>query len=179
MNHHHESLDEAIDRVAAQLTMVPADPSLAGRIAERLDTHSSFGWPRLALASAAVVATGIAIVLFNDGREMPASDAARVATAVNAPGVSAALREVPSNNVPSAVAAVAQTTARMRARRAAAAAEEPLPEMRQLDSLASPVTIDVAMLPTDTLSIAPVDFAFLDVADLAVRDIDERDSPKE
>jgi hypothetical protein len=185
MNHHPhagpersrgESIDETIDRVAAHLTMVPADPTLARRIAEQLDRQASFNWPRLAMASAAVAVVVTAAVLFHNQRAVPREDVARVVTP--APERAASTDDAPAHSGPLTVASAA-TPNRAAAPRASMAIEEPLPEMPQIDSLASPVTIDVAMLPTDTLTIDPVDVAPLGMADLTVRDIDERSSSKE
>jgi hypothetical protein len=180
MTHRHEErLDETIDRVAAHLTMVPADPGLAGRIAAQLEREPRFAWPRLAMASVAVAAVVAAFVFVNNARQAPAVDVAHHATTspkADEPAqqpadvASARMSPAPSNTA---------TVARRAVGIALPSAEDLLPEMPQLASLASPVTIDVMVLPTDTLTIEPVDFAPLDVADLAVRDIDEGDSPKE
>lgn len=173
-----ESCDETIDRVAAHLTMVPADPTLARRIAEQLNRDASFNWPRVATASAAVAVIVTAAVVFYNKPEAPREDVAGVvspAPALDAPTPSS---DMTSQSALSSVAR-ASMAAGGGARTAPMAAEEPLPDMPQIDSLASPVTIDVAMLPTDTLTISPVDVAPLDVADLAVCDIGERDSSKE
>lgn len=178
MNHHHpESLDETIDRVAAHLTMVPADPGLASRIAARLDRHAPFAWTRLAVASAAVAAVVAAFVFLNNARQVPATDVAHRVTAAPAADGAVVGQEVAavSTSLPEAIAAAGGT----HDRNALAAAEEPLPEMPQLEALASPVTIDVALLATDTLTIDAVDLAPLELSDLAMHDIDESDSPKE
>lgn len=179
MTHHHESLDETIDRVAADLTMVSADPALAARIADRLETRKTLGWQRLALAGVAVAAIAVlAVVVSNITRDVPAVDVAR-ATSPAAPRV-----EPSSAAAATTVGAAESTTAvaperAVRQRRAPAPTQDPLPELPQIDALSSPELIAIDTLPTDTLAIEPVDLAPLGMANLAVAEIDGRDSPKE
>ena len=176
MRHHRESIDETIDRVAARLTMAPADPDLAGRIAQQLDREAPFAWSRLAIASAAVAAVVVTVVFFNNAPEVPSADIARSAPPAPSSAVAAPPAVAPDTDTISlSSAAIARRSAGAKA----ALAHEPLPEMPQIESLPSPATLAVEMLSTDTLTIEPVDLAPLDVADLAVRGIDERDSPKE
>ena len=170
-----ESLDETIDRVAAHLTMVPADPALAGRIAEQLDRDAPFGWPRLVMASAAVAALIVAFVFFNDARDVAPIDIAHTAVPAPASDAAAPRDGAPSGSEPDSIERAAITLRRA----PAAEALEPLPEMRQLESLQSPGTLAVDTLATDELTIAPVDLAPLDMADLAVREIGNGDSSKE
>jgi hypothetical protein len=171
-----ESLDETIDRVAAHLTMVPADPALAGRIAEQLDRDAPFAWYRLAIASAAVAVLVATVVLLNDSRDLPATEVARTVAPPPSSDAPAPRDAAPRDSDPAAIASAAISS---RSERAAVEEPEPLPEMPQIASLAPPVTLAVDTLSTDTLTIEPVDLAPLDVADLAVSEIGERDSPKE
>ena len=60
-----------------------------------------------------------------------------------------------------------------------ASAVEPLAEFRQIDALPSLATLAVDDLNTDLLTIAPVDFAPLDLDDLVIGDVSGRDEPKE
>lgn len=171
-----ESLDETIDRVAAHLTMVPADPALAARIADRLETKKALGWPRFALAGAAVIGMAIlAVVVSNTVRDVPAVDVARATSSAPAPRVEpqfAAPATAESTTVIAAQRVVRQ-------RRAPLPTHDPLPELPQIDALSTPVLLAVDTLPTDTLTIEPVDLAPLGMADLSVAEIDGRDSPKE
>lgn len=178
MKHHREGIDETIDRVAAHLTMAPADPDLASRITRQLDRESPFGWSRLAIASAAVAAIVVAAVFFTNAPEVPSADMARVAPPAPSSAVAAPSAVAPDTDSTSLTSA-AVTTAPRTAAAEAGLGVEPLPEMQQIESLPPPAMLAVDMLSTDTLTIESVDLAPLDVADLAVRDIDERDSPKE
>jgi hypothetical protein len=177
MTRHQESIDETIDRVAARLTMVAADPALAGRIAEQLDREQSFAWSRLVMASAAVAALVVAIVLFKNTREVAIPDIARTVAPAPSSERPAPRDQAPRASDPPALARATLTTQRVRP--AAEAAPDPLPEMPEIELLRSPVTLAVDTLSTDTLTVAPVDLAPLDVANLAVSEIGERESPKE
>jgi hypothetical protein len=176
MTHHQEeSLDETIDRVAAHLTMVPADPALASRIADRLETKA-LGWPRFALAAAAVIGMAIlAVVVSNTVRHVPAVDVARATSSAPAPRVEPQFA-VPATAESTTVIASQRV---VRQRRAPLPTHDPLPELPQIDALSTPVLLAVDTLPTDTLTIEPVDLAPLGMADLSVAEIDGRDSPKE
>ena len=180
MTRHHESLDETIDRVAAHLTMVPADPALAARIADRLETKKTLGWPRFILAGAVVAGIAIlAVAVSNTMRDVPAADVARVTSSAPAPRV-----EPPQLGAPATAATPESTTVIaqgrvVRQRRAPLPTHDPLPELRQIDALSTPVLLAVDTLPTDTLTIEPVDLAPLGMADLSVAEIDGHDSPKE
>jgi hypothetical protein len=175
-----ETHDETIDRVAARLTMVPADPALAARIAAGLDTHERFVWPRVATVGAAVAVVAVfAVVLFNDAGESPGEMtgvAPGPTTPVAAPAVAA-----PRVEVPSTVASAVSSTAAPRGRRARSAATDPapLPEIYQIEALASPAGLAVGDLPTNTLTIEPVALAPLDLANLAIAELGERNDPKE
>jgi len=57
-----ETLDETVDRVAAALTVVPADPSFSQRLRPRLGGSAHLVWMAVA-ASTAVVAIAIATTL--------------------------------------------------------------------------------------------------------------------
>jgi hypothetical protein len=179
MTHHRESIDETIDRVAAQLTMAPADPARAGRIAEQVERDAPFAWPRLVMASVAVAALVVAVVLLKNTREADRADIARTAAPASSPEVSRPRDDAPRTRDATSLMSAALTAQRVRPAAEPALEPEPLPEMPEIESLQSPVTLAVDTLPTDTLTIAPVDLASLDVADLAVSEIGERASPKE
>jgi hypothetical protein len=166
--HHQESLDETIDRVAAHLTMVPADPALAVRIADRLETKAVVAWPRFALAGAVVAAVAILAVIVSNVRREEAPPAGEATPSVTRTTLAVA-----------DTASAAAGEPFVRRRRAPAPTHEPLPEMPQIDALASPVLLAIDTLPTDMLTIDPADLAPLGMADLSVAEIDGRDSPKE
>jgi hypothetical protein len=175
MTRHRESIDETIDRVAAALTMVPADSALAARIAERIDTHGStaFAWPRLALGAAAIAVVAIvAAAVFSDQGDVAPREDVRV-TEMAPPA------EEPRTTAPTVAAPVGQVTQAARARRPRSVEHAPLPAIPQIDALPSPALLAVDTLPTNTLTIAPVDLEPLNLANLAVSEIDARDEPKE
>jgi hypothetical protein len=179
MTHHQESLDETIDRVAAHLTMVPADPALAARIADRLETRKMLGWPRVAVAGVAVAAIALlAVVVSNITREEPAVEVARATSPAPAPRIAAPQAAAPAGAAVESTTAIAPNGVARR-RPAPQPADDPLPELPQIDALNSPALLALDTLPTDILTIEPVDLAPLGMADLTVTEIDGRDSPKE
>ena len=179
MTPHREGIDDTIDRVAAELTLVAADPALPARLAAHLERQPrvTFGW-RLAIGAAATAAAAMLAAFVINAPPPPAIDRARTADALP---VSVPSREI----APAAVAARASLVpTRDRVGRAApmprgASAIEPLPEFRQIDALPSPAILAVDELNTDLLTVAPVDVAPLDLANLVVGDVSARDEPKE
>jgi hypothetical protein len=175
MTRHRESIDETIDRVAAALTMVPADSALAARIAERIDTHGStaFAWPRLALGAAAIAVVAIvAAAVFSDQGDVAPREDVRVTEM--APSA-----EEPRTTAPTVAAPVGQVTQAARARRPRSIERPSLLQIPQIDALPWPAVLTVETLSTGTLTIAPVDLAPLDVTRLAVVDIEAPNEPKE
>jgi len=176
MTRHREELDDTIDRVAAAITYVPADPTLAGRIAERIGHGSDvFAWRGLLAGAVGVAAVAIVVALITNARQQsieaplvttaPAERAPVVAKAPTlvAPtesGVDAAQPPQRVRATPSPDAAIARVTP-------------------QIPALSSPAPLDVADLATDALTIAPVELAPLDLASLAVDELADRDDPKE
>jgi hypothetical protein len=179
MTRHREAIDDTIDRVAAELTLVAADPELPGRITAHLERQPrmTFGW-RLAIGAAATAAAAMLAAFVLNAPPSPAIDHARTADALP---VSAPSREI----APAAVAAPApivptrDRVARVASVPRGASAIEPLPEFRQIDALPSPAMLAVDDLNTDLLTVAPVDVAPLDLANLVVGEVAARDEPKE
>jgi hypothetical protein len=66
----NERLDETIDRVAAGLTAVPADPGFSARLRDRLpqQTHHRTRWILAAATAAAVVVAAVIVVRFSSAR---------------------------------------------------------------------------------------------------------------
>jgi hypothetical protein len=175
MTHHNESVDETIDRVAAQLTMVPADAALAARVAGQrgVETANPFRWQRLAFGAAAVTAVAIvALLVPREPRNHTPADIARAPSAV-------VRTEAPRAAVAAEAAPAAVTPLLSVNRRRRSASPPPLPEMPQIEALSSPVLLTVETLTKDTLTVTPVDLAPLDLSGLTVAPIDERDQPKE
>jgi len=178
MTPQREALDDTIDRVAAELTAVAADPTLAGRITARLESppRSTFGW-RLAIGA---VATGAAVMVAAFVLNTPPSPATNdepVAQALSLPAPS------PETGVSVTATRTPDSPMRDRGRLAPvvrrASARDPLPEFRQIDALSSPAMLAVEDLSTDSLTVAPVDITPLYVADLIVGDVSGRQEPKE
>lgn len=69
----NESLDEAIDRVAAAMTVVSGDATASARVRRRLDARSAAGLPLVAVAAtlALVVAVGLTMWRWPGGGGVP------------------------------------------------------------------------------------------------------------
>ena len=170
-----ERLDETIDRVAAMLTAVPADPGFTERLAPRLVDRghgSRTGW--LMTAAAAAAAIVIAIV-FSNGRDERASapQEAMVTGSPTAPALvergTAATAQVPTVEPPSAP------------RDQAVARSEDLEEPRppSIAALPAPDGIGVDTLHLEALAVMPVDVGEIDLASLEVRQIGGFEESKE
>ena len=160
-----ETLDETIDRVAAALTAVPADPGFSARVAPRLDAPARGGsaWMVAAAAAAAIV---LAVILARPERQaqMPVQQTA--ATAATAPQAAA----VP----PVATASPATPVASVAPLRVAAPLEEvhePAAPASAIAALAPVETMNVDDLTLHDLHIAPVAVAHLDIEELDVPQI--------
>ena len=167
---HHETLDEAIDRVAASMTMVSADATLPSRVRARMtkDERSNAVWGFLVAGSLAAAVLAIVVTDQRETTITPRKDAP-TATLVNA------LPALPSSRVsePSTeslgVRIRPDSTVAIRG-----AAPEPL-----IPALALPDALSLEDLEMQSLSIAPVEVDLLEVATLAVADIDGSLDPKE
>lgn len=96
-----ETLDETVDRVAAALTIVPADPSFSERLRPKLDGQSRLTWMAVA-TSAAVAAIAIGTTLgVREQASMPVNRP--IAAAVQTPAAWIAAPSVPSPRVGTAV----------------------------------------------------------------------------
>jgi hypothetical protein len=176
-----EHLDETIDRVAAALTMVPANPALAERIAARLqrETAHASAWRQIAFGAVAIGAAVLLAIMLNDDRS-PSSQApthvAQQPAPLAAPLAPSAAREP-------AVTSGPMITVNVTRRRApppigqAALVDADLP---RIGLLQPPPLLAVDTLTNDPLTIAPVNVApLLDLATLTINDMGERDAPKE
>jgi hypothetical protein len=178
MTGQREEIDDTIDRVAAAITFVPADPAFAARIAERLGSEpalAGLAWPRLA-AGIAVVALVVAAIAVS--REKPAE---RLVGTVPPATVDASPPGVePAQADPPVAPSNVNTRARPALRGAPASrAADDVSGVPQIAALNLPEPLDVADLPTDSLTIAPVELAPLELASLAVAELDTRDDFKE
>lgn len=175
IDHHRDALDDAIDRVAADLVRVPDDPDAAERILLSLPPRHERPWwvARLLPLQAAALASVVLVVAYlrwpvND--EGPRGDASRVTAMLDSRPVTSfvELREAALNN-----AAIAEPFGKFGGQRDAgrqSAASRPY----ELTALAAPQQITVTMLQTtlplaavEPASIAPITLNQLPLADEA------------
>jgi hypothetical protein len=181
MTGQRERLDETIDRVAAELTMVPADLKLAERICQQLkcdDARHPFAWRR-AVAGVCVVSAALLLTFVLTDRRPTNVDSR--SHAVTSPILSATrVQFVPfSNSVRDR--RVARHPAESETEGYETQSRVPSlapPAMPKFDVLTSPA-LAVDTLISNPLTIAPVTVVPLDVATLTVGDVGERESPKE
>jgi hypothetical protein len=182
MTRHREAIDDTIDRVAAGLTLVAADPELPRRITARVERQPRvpFAW-RLAIGAAATAAAAMLAAFVINPPSSPSIDRARIADALS---VSVQSRDIAPTAVVAPVPIVptgdrVTRVAPVRSVPRGASAIEPLPEFRQIDALPSPALLAVDDLNTGLLTLAPVDVAPLDLVNLVVGEVSARDEPKE
>ena len=170
-----ETLDEAIDRVAASMTAVPANPLLADRIVRELNDRRGSIWTLIPAAAAiTALVAAVAWSVFDRSSAVPstASTTAEVAAPAIAPTPSVvSVDQQTANNV---------APPRIRVRRAPQAVflDEESP-VRQIDALSEVSSIAIDELPNDLLTIAPVQVAPLDLASLEVNEMKGDDPPRE
>jgi hypothetical protein len=180
MTRHREELDDTIDRVAAAITFVPADPALARRIAARIDhTSDVLAWRGLLAGAVDVAAVAIVVALVTSARQASIeTPLVTTAPAERAPVLANAAPAVTPTVAPTeshAEVVRPQQAVRPEPRRIAEAAVD----APQIPALPLPALLDMTDLPTDALTIAPVDLTPLDLANLTVAELDDRNEPKE
>lgn len=172
-----ETLDETIDRVAATLTAVPADPGFTERLASRL-TGRSHAWPNSwLLAGAAAAAALVIAVLASSGRNagMHTPQDTIAASAPAAPALVEHLAAPVAEAPP-----IEQTSAPVDRAPAVVESEDgDLARPPAIAALAAPDGIGVATLQLEALYVTPVDIGQIDIASLEVREIDGFEEPKE
>jgi hypothetical protein len=166
MTRQREELDDLIDRVATAMTFVPANPASARAIADRINARPqhSLAWSRLAAGVATILLVVAAFDMFRDG------PAERIPTRVPTGEQADNVVERPPVAEP-LVSPVVAAPARLGRRAAPAVPAAGAGGVPQIEALSSPALIEVAELPTGSLTIAPVDLAPLELADLAVPEI--------
>ena len=171
-----ETLDETIDRVAATLTAVPADPGFSERLAPRLAGRGD-GWSnRWLFAAAAAAAVVVLALVVSDRRDQggTAPQSAPRNAIVSSPTVAPG----PVNAAP-AVAAEEPMIEQ------AVLAAAPAPEFIGSDverppaiaALAAPEGIGVDTLQLEALHVTPVDVGEIDIASLEIREIGAPEEP--
>jgi hypothetical protein len=184
-NHATETLDDAIDRVAAAMTAVPHDERFAARLAGRLDRPRAFGLSPLMLAGGAVAAVAVALAVgLSVTRPAPVAPAATrdaIAASTSTPAPAARTTAAP----PAAAATIDAPVSVSRVARAPRRAPAPV-VTRDLErstpaipGLAGPAEIAFDRLNLDALAVDPVEVEALDLASLAVAGLDGPFEPKE
>lgn len=165
-----ETMDEAIDRVAASLTAVLDDVEFVARLEARLDARS----PRarglwLIAASATAAATLGVVISFN---QIPPQRIPIITSAATAPDT----RAVPARDLIEPRVAAKHHVVRAQSELAHAAPDA----VRQIPALHGPQTLNVEALLFESLTIDPVtEPGFLELPSLEVREIDAVADQKE
>jgi hypothetical protein len=179
MKPRREDLDERIDRVAAELTYVPADGALADRIVAQLakPAPSRLEWRTMWAPAVVAVAVIAAALLWLRPAAPPQPIVASAPSVAPLPAV-----------VQPAQTAVARVDGASDGRALIPAAQRRwVPaarlithqrEVAQLDPLPAPESLIITDLSSELLTIAPVAIEPLDLANLVV-DGEGRDQPKE
>lgn len=177
----HETLDERIDRVAAALTAVPADPGFGERLAPRLAGQGREWGNRWLFAAAAAAVVVLALVV-NDRRDQGG-------TAPPSASQSGPQSEIASSPTfaPGPVTAAHAIAAEEPMVEQAASTAAPAPEFIGSDverppaiaALATPDGIGVDTLQLEALHVTPVDVERIDIASLEIREIGALEEPKE
>ena len=178
----HETLDERIDRVAAALTAVPADPGFGERLAPRLAGQGREWGNRWLFAAAAATAVVVLALVVSDRRDQSG-------TAPQSASQSGPQSEIASSPIlaPGPVTAAPAVAAEEPMVEQVASAAAPAPEFIGSDverppaiaALATPDGIGVDTLQLEALHVTPVDVGQIDIASLEVREIDGFEEPKE
>jgi hypothetical protein len=166
----HETLDEAIDRVAASMTMVSGDVTLSSRVRAGMANAKRSGAVWGFVVAGSIAAAVLAIVVM-DQRGAP------IASGTNAPGVTAV---DPPRVLQSSRGAepITQPVQRELSSDSTIAVRRDAPEP-SIPALALPEALNLEGLEMQSLSIAPVELDLLEVATLAVSEIDGSLDPKE
>ena len=156
-----ETLDDLIDRVAADLTQAPTATGLGERVAAQLDRPRFIEpWmPAASLAALVLVVIGVAL-----SREP--SPAPLVVKTNPAPAV-----QTPSRDVPTAEEARAQMTQQPSAARTATEGRARSSPPAAIPALPSPALPAIDQLSVDELAIPRVEIDQLDVSTLAIDDL--------
>ena len=161
-----ETLDEAIDRVAASLTAVPADPSFAMRLQSRMQARPRIELNVLAgtLAAAALAVFVLVMWRTSDVSKIEIDRTAAVLPATPPPVAIAS----PPVTSPAASRVTAQATENVTAS-ASQIADVSAP---MIAPLPTPQLLAVEALRVDPLTVAPVEVEALKLTDLTLAPID-------
>ena len=161
-----ETLDEAIDRVAASLTAVPADPAFGTRLQLRMQQPPRLGFNVLAGAVATVALAVLVAVLWRGSsvsvtqHDLIAGAVSRIAPSV---AISASAIESPDGDN------VGPLTTRVRS-----APAYPISDVSatMIAALPNPHLLAVEMLSVEPLAVPVVEVEALELRDLALAPID-------
>ena len=171
MRPRHETMDEAIERVAASVTAVSVDPGFVTRLEVRLVARAPRAHGLWLMAASATAAVILAVVL-NFDREAPRPRPTN-------PTQVAAIPDAPAMPTPGVTdqARPAETRVARVELEPAQAALDPVPQIAALDG---PQTLTVGALVFEPLAIEPVaEPEVLALPDLEVRTIDDGAEQKE
>jgi hypothetical protein len=176
MNPRRETLDEAIDRIAASLTAVPADPAFAGRLRAQWAERQQPGTWRVAAACAAVALLAMAIAL----PWVPGPPAPRLSSATPRPAGRIASPESTK------VAVDPPETPRLTAAKPsspiviAEASADARPSIEIVAALAHPESLTLSDIAPEDISLAAVRLEpLLEIASLDVPQIGASAEPEE
>ena len=171
MTRHREELDDLVDRVASAMTFAPPDPARARQLLDRLGHTQRLQFaPRPLVFAAAALTVLIAVLTFTarDPEERLVSPLKATADPAAPPAAASSTLTVPDpppDAEPSRVVRRARATARA----------EALAPMPQIAALEVPSRLELAELPSESLSIAPVDVVPLELTMLDVTGVAGRD----
>ena len=165
--HQHETLDDTIDRLAAAMTAVPADDRFVTRLASRLDESSDGGgsW-RLAIGLGVTAAAAIALAMSMTVDREP----------IQQPSLLVAETRFSLTPRAGVVTPVTPHVASVTAVSAGSAVTD-LPPVPAIPALSSLPQLAVGDLELQSLNVAPVELDLLEVANLAVVEIDGAINP--
>jgi hypothetical protein len=166
-----ETLDETIDRIAAAMTVVPADPGFSERLAPRLASGTRWTPRSLVLATAAA-AVVLLVVTVTSRRESPPIDQTAAAPVASP----AAASDIPSSEH----VAIAKARPSMTEATSSAAHVEAHDEATAgIAALAPPDSLTVENLAIPHLAIDAVEVERLEVPTLEIAALPITDEDKE
>ena len=169
-----ETIDDAIDRVAGELTAAAADAAFVARLRLRLERgpRVPVGWRAIGVAIA-VVLLAVLASLFRSDTSVPRvpADSLTANDVPHAPTVASAEAAVPD-----LMTATAPVTPRAPDTRRIV---EPPVDPHAIAALPAQRVLDVAHLQLEPLSVSPVDLSSLEITGLSMNDPGSIEEPKE
>ena len=175
-----ETLDETLDRVAAEMTAVPPDETFIARVRPSLDrpARRGFGLRTFAIAPCLLaLAVAAALMRPSGSGTRPVATSAR--STCDRPTVTA-LETMPAGMEPSTPRAetVTATTRASGAVSTGVGIDHARADFA-IPALPPPPELDVAHLALDPLVVHPVDVSSIEIAEILVADLGPAEEPKE